>query len=333
MPVSPDVLQRLSAIDGLTLVCEALLARYTRFGIGGKAALLCETANAVVFERALGIVRQSNAPHTVIGGGSNLIVSDEGFNGIVLRFRGQDIHERDGAIHVEAGLLLQQLVNFSIDHGLAGMQTMTGIPGEVGGAIYGNAGAYGHAIEERVTSVMATNGHETRVFSHPDCQFRYRESYFKRNKEWVVLSSVLHFQTGEVEALGQTALEIRKIRDAKYPPTMKCAGSIFKNLMFADLPEDVRPQVPPNLVRDGKVPSAWFLEQAGVRGISIGDIQVAEYHANLIYNDGAGKSADLMAVIDQCKSQVFERFGFELEEEVQYIGFAGALEQSETLSY
>jgi UDP-N-acetylmuramate dehydrogenase len=102
---------------------------------------------------------------------------------------------------------------------------------------------------------------------------------------------------------------------------MKCAGSIFKNLFFAQLPPSVQAEVPQKLIREGKVPSAWFLEQAGVMGIRRGDIQVATYHANLIYNDGAGTAADLLTVIKECKKRVADRFGFELEEEVQYVGF------------
>ena len=105
---------------------------------------------------------------------------------------------------------------------------------------------------------------------------------------------------------------------------MKCAGSIFKNLLLIDLPASVAAEIPGKVIREGKVPSAWFLEQAGAKGMRRGDIQIADYHANLIYNDGAGTAADLVAVIGETKSRVFERFGFELEEEVQYVGFNGS---------
>jgi UDP-N-acetylmuramate dehydrogenase len=101
---------------------------------------------------------------------------------------------------------------------------------------------------------------------------------------------------------------------------MKCAGSIFKNFLFAELPAHAQAIVPPNVVREGKVPSAWFLERAGAKGLRIGDIQVADYHANLIYNDGAGTAHDLVAVIQLLKTKVRDRFDVELEEEVQYVG-------------
>jgi UDP-N-acetylmuramate dehydrogenase len=102
---------------------------------------------------------------------------------------------------------------------------------------------------------------------------------------------------------------------------MKCAGSIFKNYLLAELPAAVAAGLPPNVIIEGKVPSAWFLEQVGARGMRSGDIQVADYHANLIYNDGAGTARDLLAIIGELKRRVTERWGIPLEEEVQYVGF------------
>jgi UDP-N-acetylmuramate dehydrogenase len=268
------------------------------------------------------MVRRSGVPSLVIGGGTNLIVSDAGFDGAVLRFRGARA-ERDGEVlKVESGAMLQEVVDKSIACGLRGMHTMTGIPGYLGGAVYGNAGAYGNSIHEVVERVIFTDGEGVHTFSNEACEFGYRESVFKRRKEWIILSACLRFRPGDPEVMRREADEIRAIRDAKYPPSMKCAGSIFKNVFYANLPEHVQVQVPATLIRDGKIPSAWFLEQAGVKGMRRGDIQIAEYHANLIYNDGHGRASDLVAVIEDCKARVRQHFGFDLEEEVQYVGFA-----------
>ncbi len=148
-----------------------------------------------------------------------------------------------------------------------------------------------------------------------------RERVQAAGKSLVILWTEMRFEHGKRCELRQAASEIRSVRDAKYPPTMKCAGSIFKNLFFAQLPEHVQSEVPAKIVREGKVASAWFLEQTGVKGLRIGDIQVASYHANLIHNDGSGTARDLVAAIEELKRRVRERFGFELEEEVQYVGF------------
>ena len=321
MPVSSAMVKRLAAIANTTVLADVPLAGYTRFGIGGPAAVLCDTSHSEAFGEALRAVQEIALPRAVIGGGTNLVVSDSGFDGIVLRFTGARI-SRDGTLlRVEAGAILQDVVDASTGLGLRGLETMTGIPGYLGGAIYGNAGAYGHSIQELVEQVMVTDGYGIRTLSNEDCRFRYRDSVFKERKEWTILSADLRFREACRDELAKTANEIRSIRDVKYPPTMRCAGSIFKNLLFAELPLRVQAEVPQKVVREGKAPSAWFLEQTGAKGMRRGDIQVASYHANLIYNDGAGNAADLVAIIEELKGRVLDRFGFELEEEVQYVGF------------
>jgi UDP-N-acetylmuramate dehydrogenase len=324
MNVDPAVRKELDRIPQLSHQENVSLSQFTRFGIGGPAAMLVDTTDAAAFARALKGVRLAAVPHVVIGGGTNLVVSDAGFDGVVLRFRGANMDFAGHSLKVEAGAVLQDVVDSSVARGLKGMETMTGIPGYLGAAVYGNAGAYGHSIQERVERVHFTDGETTRSLNNRECEFEYRESLFKRHKDWVILSVELHFGQDDPAVLKKTADDIRAIRDEKYPPTMKCAGSIFKNCFFAQLPASVQAQIPPKLVRDGKVPSAWFLEQVGAKGIRRGDIQVATYHANLIYNDGAGTADDLVAVIRQLKDMVHDHFGFYLEEEVQYVGFEPA---------
>jgi UDP-N-acetylmuramate dehydrogenase len=321
MTEAPALRDYLAGIPHLRLLADEPLARHTRFGIGGAASLFCDAPDQDSFVAALKALKQTGLPHVVIGGGTNLIVADPGFAGVVLRFSGAGMQAAGTLLRAEAGAVLQDVVDRSMALGLKGMQTMTGIPGFLGGAVYGNAGAYGQSIQERVVTVRATDGERTAAFTNADCRFQYRESWFKSHKDWVILEADLRFEEGDAGQLQTAADEIRRIRDKKYPPSMKCAGSIFKNVFLAQLPQAVQAEVPAHLVRDGKVPSAWFLEQAGVMGTRRGDIQVATYHANLIYNDGAGTAADLVAVIKECKQRVLDRFGFELEEEVQYVGF------------
>lgn len=326
MPELSRVAADLRSLSGVTVKENELLAHYTRFDIGGPAALLCDVAKQASFPPALQVANRSGAPVMVIGGGTNLIVSDKGFDGIILRFTGNRIKVNGDRLYGEAGAVLQDAVDASICAGLEGLESMTGIPGSVGGAIYGNAGAYGRATEAIVEAVTWTGGSEIQQIDNAGCEFRYRESVFKHQKERVVLAATFRMAAADSLALGKKANEIRAIRDAKYPPDMKCAGSIFKNVFFKELPANVQAEVPPQLIRDGKIPSAWFLEQAGVKGLRRGDIRVADYHANLIYNEGGGSAADLVAVIAQCKGSVRTRFGFDLEEEVQYVGFENGVD-------
>ena len=321
MPVLKETIERLGNLPNLAISEGTLLSRYTRFGIGGPAEVYAETSDEESFMQAFALVRSSGADYTVIGDGTNLIVSDAGFRGIVLRFTAQHIHSHGKNIRAHAGAELQTVVDQCIDLGLKGIETMTGIPGSLGAAVYGNAGAYGHSIEERIQRVRFFDGAEVRVFNKAECEFHYRESIFKRHKDWIIFSAVLEMDPAPAEELRKTAAEIFQIRLAKYPPTMKCAGSIFKNLILAELPVEVRRQIPERVIREGKAPSAYFLEQVGAKGMQSGDIHVADYHANLIYNAGQGTARELCEIIGELKSRVRERFGLKLEEEVQYVGF------------
>lgn len=319
-----ETLARLAAIPELTVLAGAPLSRYTRFAIGGPADLYAETSSAEAFIAALHVARESGEPYVVIGGGTNLIVADEGFRGTVLRFTARRILAANERVTADSGAVLQDLVDFTVERGLRGLETLAGIPGSVGAAIYGNAGAYGHSISELVRTVRFYDGHEVRVFDNAACEFHYRESVFKRHKDWIIFSTELVMDRADAAELRRISNDIVQLRNEKFPVTMKCAGSIFKNLLVADLPDGLAERVPARVIREGKVPAAYFLEEVGAKGMTRGDIHVASYHANLIYNGGAGTAADLRAVIAELKARVQQKFELTLEEEVQYVGFPDA---------
>jgi UDP-N-acetylmuramate dehydrogenase len=321
MSGTEETLSRLAAVPSLQVSTCVPLSRYTRFGIGGPADIYAETRVVEAFIAAMGIARASGLDYVVIGGGTNLIVSDSGFRGVVLRFVAERLMGAGDRVVSDAGVVLQDLVDFSIERGLKGLETLAGIPGSVGAAVYGNAGAYGHSISERVHTVRFLDGGQVRVFDREECDFQYRESIFKDHKEWIILSTELILDRDDSSLLQKTAGDILKVRNEKFPPTMKCAGSIFKNFLLAELPAAVAAQVPATVIREGKVPAAYFLEQVGAKGMTNGDIHVANYHANLLYNGGSGTARELCEVIGALKARVRERFGIEVEEEVQYVGF------------
>lgn len=312
---------RLAELPNVSVSRNAPLARYTRFGIGGPADVFVETDSVEAFLEALALARLSGLDHMVMGGGTNLIVSDAGFRGIMLRYTSRRLLAAGERVAADSGADLQELVDFTIERGLKGLETLAGIPGSVGAAVYGNAGAYGHSISERVMKVRFFDGRQVCVLTNPECEFHYRESIFKNNKDWIIFSTELRLEPAEAAALKKIAGDIVRIRNKKFPVTMKCAGSIFKNLLAAGLPAEVIDGAPPGVTREGKIPAAYFLEQVGAKGMAIGDIHVAGYHANLIYNAGAGTARDLNRMIVELKRRVRERFGIELEEEVQYVGF------------
>ena len=313
--------ERLASIEGLTLLEDEPLSRHTRFALGGPVPIFADTESEGAFVSAVAALSASSTPWTVIGEGSNLVVSDQGYQGIVLRYRGAAL-KRDGErVTAQAGATLQSLVDFTVEGGLEGLDRMTGIPGFVGAAIYGNAGAYGQSTSDTLESVRFLDRGQIREFSSAQCEFRYRDSVFKRRKDWLLLSAVFRLIPGDVDVLKPASDEILATRNRKFPPEMHCAGSVFKNLLLNELSESVRMQVPETVVKKGKVPAAWFLDEVGARGLRHGGIHVAEYHANLIYNAGGATAAELRDVLDDLNRRVWERFGLRLEEEVQFLGF------------
>lgn len=321
MSTTEETFQCLAAIPDLQVLTGVPLACYTRFGIGGPADILAETASVEAFVAAVRVAGECGLPSVIIGGGTNLIVSGAGFRGVVVRFTAQTILASGNSVMADAGAELDALVEFTVERGLKGLETLKRIPGSVGAAIYGNAGAYGHSISERVIGVRFFDGDTVRVFGREQCEFGYRESIFKRHKDWIIFSAELLLEPASRDELRRVAADIQTTRDRKFPPAMKCAGSIFKNLLIAELPAAVAEQVPRHVIREGKVPAAYFLEQVGAKGMVRGGIHVADYHANLIYNAGAGTARDLCDLIAELKRRVRERFGLEVEEEVQYVGF------------
>src|SRR6266404_7029331 len=165
-----ETLARLTAIPELTVLTQAPLSRYTRFALGGPADVYAETASVEAFIAALTVARASGQNYVVIGGGTNLIVSDDGFRGIALRFVAERLMAAAPRVVSDAGVVLQTLVDFTIDRGLKGLETLAGIPGSVGGAVYGNAGAYGHSISERIHKVRFLDGGVVRVFRNEQCE-------------------------------------------------------------------------------------------------------------------------------------------------------------------
>jgi UDP-N-acetylmuramate dehydrogenase len=326
MATTEETLRRLAEISNLNVSCQTPLSRYTRFAIGGPADIYAETADEAAFIAALDAAKASGLARMVMGGGTNLIVSDDGFRGVVLRYTAEAIAAQGECVRADAGAVLQDLVDFANARGLRGVETLAGIPGSVGAAVYGNAGAYGHSISERVTAVRFFDGATVRVFDNAACEFQYRKSIFKRRKDWIIFSADLAMEAADTAELQRISGDILQVRNQKFPVTMKCAGSIFKNFLLRDLPEAAAASVPAAVVREGKVPAAYFLEQAGAKGMQRGDIHVATYHANLIYNGGAGTAADLCALIAELKARVRAQFGVELEEEVQYVGFSCELQ-------
>lgn len=222
-------------------------------------------------------------------------------------------------IYCSAGVLLSNFISAVLEKGYAGLEALSGIPGTIGGAIYGNAGAYGHSVGEFVKKVIVFDGKKERAIDEKDCRFGYRTSTFKGRK-WIILGAEFVFANGDKIELEKKSAEIIDVRWKKFGPKPKCPGSYFKNVPVKDIPKKGMSLLGEARVSEGKIPAGYLLELAGAKGMRVGDIYVSDFHGNIILNGGEGKFRDLMKLVKKLKVLIEKKFGIKLEEEVIYVG-------------
>jgi len=283
------------------------LAEYTTFGIGGPAELLAIVDSPADLIDLVAIAREKNVPFVVMGEGSNILIGDAGIDGLVIVNHCRQIQRSGDRIVAEAGVVLNELVDFAIARGLAGLEKMAGIPGTVGGAIVGNAGAYGQWVADVLSSVELLQ-EDGRVIVQDPSQlgFAYRTSRLKHNAE-IVLKAEFQLTSGSRVALRQAADEVVAQRESKLPSENICAGSYFKNIEDASAPY-------------GKIPAGKLLEEVGAKELRVGKAAVSERHANVIVNLGGARATDVLKLAEKMKLAVKKKFGVELEEEVRFLG-------------
>jgi UDP-N-acetylmuramate dehydrogenase len=291
---------------------NASLARFTTFKVGGPADWLVLAHRADEVKAAVSAARAAGLPVTVLGGGSNVLVSDAGVRGVVLRVHGGDVASVDErTIRADGGLTINGLVRWTINRGIAGLEAWAGTPGTVGGAIYGNAHFRGRLIGELVESVDVLDD-ETRAVRIPaaDMEFGYDRSRLQRTHE-LVLAAQFRVGPGDPAALRAVARESLAYRKGTQPLEAASAGCIFQN------PDPSFETVP-----DGIPPSAGALvDRAGLKGSREGAARVSPTHGNFIVNEGTASAGDIRRLIERCRDRVRERFGVELRDEIVYLGF------------
>lgn len=298
---------------------DVLLKSLTTVGIGGLAKQYIRISKP---EDLLGVLQAShsqNIPYFLMGGGSNLLVSDDGIDQLVIHNQVSGITSLPGeTLEVQSGTMLQDLVDYTIEHGLSGMQKMTGIPGTVGGAVYGNAGAFGQATADCLLEVVAFDGEKEITFSKEECKLSYRTSIFKLNR-FPILRVKFQFTPADPNTLHKKAVEIATKRAFSYPKGLMCPGSFFKNILADSLPEQTRQNIPAEKILFGKIPAGYLLEMVGAKGQKLGDIEISPTHANLFINSGEGTAKDFYQLAKTYVEKVKEKFNITLESEVQLI--------------
>ncbi len=290
---------------------DAPLAPFTTFKVGGPADWLVIAASAADVKAAIAAARDCNLPVVVIGGGSNILVSDAGVRGVVIRVHGGDAAPAgEGLVRADAGMTINGLVRWTINRGMAGLEAWAGTPGTVGGAIYGNAHFQGRLIGELVDSVEAVtaDGHVIRIPA-ADMAFGYDRSRLQQTRD-IVLSVDFRVGRGDIVALRAVARDSLAFRKRTQPLESASAGCIFQN------PDPAVDRVP-----DGIPPSAGALvDRAGLKGAREGAARVSPTHGNFIVNEGGASAAEIRRLVERCRSEVRVRFGVELRDEVVCLG-------------
>lgn len=282
------------------------LAPFTNIDIGGPADYLVKVSDQDIFIQLIRFCREQRIPFIVLGDGTNVFFPDDGFRGMVISIEFDRICTLGkNAILAEAGASLSRLIQTCIENGLTGLEFASGIPGTVGGAVYGNAGAYGNDIGHILTRAkIVTPDGETRFVDKDYFAFRYRHSILKKQPAFV-LQAEFQLDRGEPESIQKVCDDIIATRTAKLPPPdIKTAGSWFKNIKD----------------QQGRAtPAAKLLEAVGSKQLEIGDAAVHHKHANIFYNKAHATASDLLKLEDILRKRVIEKFNITLEREVMYI--------------
>lgn len=301
----------------LEIVQQRPLSGLTTFQIGGKAEYFVEVKNENEIRDALGWARERDVPFTVLAGGSNVLIPDQGIKGLVMRIGGERFAFSGSTLEADAGCSLRSLIRASADEGFGGWEKLSGIPGTIGGAVRGNAGAFGPEIKDFLTWARAinTNTEDVHEFSNAECDFSYRNSFFKKNPAWIITKVHIGLETiDQVESKASIQATIKE-REKRHIQDVRAAGSFFMN-----------PIAPAHIVamfeeekgtesRGSRVPAGWLIEKAGMKGATVGGAQSSPMHPNYLVNIGGAKSSEVIQLAAQIKHEVFQKFALTLEEE------------------
>ncbi len=295
-------------ISGPVKISEPL-CRHTTLRVGGPARIFCLPASSLEMRALLNWSADRGISTRVLGGGSNLLVSDAGVDDLVICTTSASdgistVHNSDSAVDwlVGAGSRLSEVVDQATRRGLSGLQKLAGIPGTVGGAIVMNAGAAGSTIADSVIRVDAWDPEPQSVmeFDADSCRFGYRDSVFQSNTDQVVLQTRLRLSKDDSERLCRMKERQVAVRRRKQPLGWPSAGCIFRN--------------------PSEGAAGYFIEQAGYKGRRLGGAMVSRVHANFIVNCGSAAAEDVLGLIDEIREAVLQQFGIELELEIKTWG-------------
>ena len=287
--------------SSLCLVDEPL-KKHTTYGIGGPADLMVFPNNKEDLIRVIEIINENNMQLTILGSGSNILVSDNGIRGVVISLKKslKEVNVNENILYAECGAMLGKIVRLAVRNNLIGLENLNGVPGTLGGALIMNAGAWGGEISENLVNVELINSkNELKKVPKKDINFSYRKSSFDKND--ILLSAEFNLKKAEKNLIKENFSKAQSGRTSSQPLDKRSAGSLFKN---------------PRNNSAGKL-----LDNAGLKGFSIGGAKISEKHANFFINDGNASSSEMLQLIKKAHKEVKKQFDIDLSLEVKLIGF------------
>ena len=285
----------------LCLMNESL-KKHTTYGIGGPADLMIFPKSKQDLIKVIEIINENKIQLTILGSGSNVLVSDNGIRGAVISLKNslKQIEVDNNILYAECGTMLGKIVKHAVKNNLIGLENLNGVPGTLGGALIMNAGAWGGEISENLIHVEIMNSkNEIQKIQKKDLNFSYRQSSF--NKDDILLSAKFNLKKADKDIIKENFIEAQSGRKKSQPLNKRSAGSLFKN---------------PKNNSAGKL-----LDEAGLKGFSIGDAKISEKHANFFINDGDASSRDMLMLIKKAHKEVKDKFNVNLSLEVKLMGF------------
>ena len=308
-----------------------LLSDFSSYKIGGPAKYFAEATSVEDLTDILNqwreIAKDSQVADRVfiLGGGTNVLIDDRGYDGLVILNKIKYIKLDNSQIRVGAGVLIEDVLNFCIENSLSGLEWAGGLPGTIGGAVRGNAGAFGGETKDLVFEVASLDSKtlEINKRNNSESRFGYRNSFFKKNPNEIITEVTLDLKTGNREEIEKQINEKIEYRRQRHPniTDQPNIGSTFKNIPAEILPESVLEEFKEKIKTDPfpVLPVVKLISGTGLTGERVGDIMVSPMHPNYLVNVGNGSSRDVLSLVAKIKDRVNEKYAVKIEEEVSYI--------------
>lgn len=298
------------------------LAKHVNYRLGGPAEWFIEVKTLEELKWVVGLMQEYHFPYVILGGGSNTLVSDAGYKGVVIKIGLRNFEIEGDTVIADAGVISASLARATANAGLAGFTWAISLPGTIGGAVRGNAGCFGGEIRDNLVNATVLRDGEIVELSNADLTFGYRDSIIKHNQD-TVLQATFKLVPGNTEALKAELAETLGSRKATQPLYAGSAGCIFKNYEVNTQEEmdalNKKLIIPEAMQKTMRISSGWLIDQMGLKGLEIGGAKISDEHGNFIINSEQATASDVVAIINRVKEEAKQRFNIEMEEEVQYI--------------